>query len=84
MRRKLIAKRKRERSGEHTSSPGEHPLTTEQEACATQFFAPHLSSSVIRPNKPCGMRPGDGQIPGWASGPSGCLCCELSVVVLRH
>ena len=38
---------KRARSGERTSSPGQHPLTTDKEACAPNLQRPYFSSSVI-------------------------------------
>ena len=44
---------KHARSGERTSSPGQHPLTTDKEACAPNLQRPYFSSSVIRPNKLC-------------------------------
>ena len=44
---------KHARSGERTSSPGQHPLTTDKEACAPNLQRLYFSSSVIRPNKLC-------------------------------
>ena len=33
--------------------PGQHPLTTDKEACAPNLQRPYFSSSVIRSNKLC-------------------------------
>jgi hypothetical protein len=53
MPREPSAKCKRARSGERTSSPGQHLLATDKEACAPNLQRPYFSSSVIRPNKLC-------------------------------
>ena len=53
MPREPPAKRKRARIGERTSLPGQHPLTTDKEACAPKLYRSYFSSSVIRSNKLC-------------------------------
>ena len=39
---------KHARSGERTSSPGQHPLTTDKEACAPNLQRLYFSSSVTQ------------------------------------